>query len=342
MTTLAARLSHLAEHAPLPDALLSLGVGQLVASSRRALARAPVNAADFAREMAEHPIAEHTDDANRQHYELPPEFFGLILGPHRKYSCCLYPTGRESLEDAELHALEETVAHAQLADGQEILELGGGWGSLTLFMARRFPGARITAVSNAAPQRLYIEAEAAARGLHNVQVITADMNDFEPAQTFDRVVSVEMFEHMANWRALLTRVRSWLRADGKLFVHVFAHATSPYRFNHTDDADWIAQYFFTGGIMPSHGLMAEFPDLFAVERDWRWSGAHYQRTARDWLHQYDRRAAEIRPLLQQVYGPDASVWERRWRLFFLATAGLFGHSGGEPWGVSHYRLTPVP
>jgi len=335
-------LAQAAERLPVPDALLSLGINRMVARTRRQLSRGGAGQTEFARGMVTHPIAVHTDEANRQHYELPPEFFGLILGPRRKYSCCLYPTGAETLEEAELHALEESVAHAELADGQEILELGCGWGSLTLFMAARFPRARIVAVSNSAPQRRYIEARAAALGLQNLRVITADMNSFTPEQRFDRVVSVEMFEHMANWRGLLERVRTWLRPDGRLFIHVFAHATRPYRFDHTAQGDWIARHFFTGGIMPSHGLIGEFPDLFTLEREWRWSGTHYQRTARGWLRNYDANAGAVRAILADVYGPEAAVWERRWRLFFLATAGLFGHAGGEPWGVSHYRLAPVP
>jgi len=208
-------------------------------------------------------------------------------------------------------------------------------------MAERLPNARITSVSNSASQRATIEAEARALGLTNLTVVTADMNDFDTAQKYDRVVSVEMFEHMANWRALLGRVHGWLAPGGKLFVHVFAHRSTPTRFDHTDEADWIAKYFFTGGIMPSHGLMRLFADLFTVEADWRWSGAHYRRTANDWLENFDRNADRIAPLLRGVYGADAALWQRRWRLFFLATAGLFGHAGGSEWGVSHYQLAPV-
>ena len=339
--SLAAQMASAAEHLPLPDGLLRLGINRLVGRTKRQLAGSQAATGLFAAEMAVRPIAEHTGDANRQHYELPPAFFGLVLGPRRKYSCCLYPTGEESLEEAELHALEETVAHAELADGQEILELGCGWGSLSLFMAKRFPAARITAVSNAAAQRRFIEARAQCLGLDNLRVITADMNEFEPARKADRVVSVEMFEHMANWRGLLTKLKGWLRPDGKLFVHVFAHGTHPYRFNHEDEADWIARHFFTGGIMPSHDLITAFPDLFTLTRDWRWSGTHYQRTAQDWLRNYDREAATIRSIMEDVYGAEAPVWFRRWRLFFLATAGLFGHAGGAPWGVSHYLLSPA-
>ena len=330
-----------AEATPLPDPLTRAGIAFLVGTRRRSLASLPTDEAVFARAMVEHPIAEHTDAANAQHYELPPSFFELTLGPRRKYSCCLYPTGQETLAAAEILALNETVAHAGLADGQDILELGCGWGSLTLFMAERFPHARITAVSNSAPQRQHIAAQEARAGLTNVTVITADMNDFQPAMRFDRVVSIEMFEHMSNWQALLGRVRGWLKADGRLFLHVFSHKSQPYRFDTADQTDWIAQHFFTGGIMPSHGLIAQFPDCFAVEQQWRWSGRHYQRTAEQWLERFDANRAEIDAVLRQVYGDDAKLWRRRWRLFYLATAGLFGHAGGEEWGVSHYLLRPV-
>jgi cyclopropane-fatty-acyl-phospholipid synthase len=208
-------------------------------------------------------------------------------------------------------------------------------------MAEHLPNASITSVSNSASQRAYIESQAEAGGLTNLAIVTADMNVFDTAEKFDRVVSVEMFEHMANWRALLTRVQGWLAPGGKLFVHVFAHRSAPYRFDHTDGADWIAKNFFTGGIMPSHALMRHFADLFTVAADWRWSGEHYRRTARDWLANYDRNSAPVAALLRGVYGADAALWQRRWRLFFLATAGLFGHAGGGEWGVSHYLMSPV-
>ncbi|MBV8778610.1 MAG: class I SAM-dependent methyltransferase, partial [Alphaproteobacteria bacterium] len=179
------------------------------------------------------------------------------------------------------------------------------------------------------------------RGLKNITVLTADMNAFSAPSRYDRVVSVEMFEHMANWRRLLGRIRQWLAPHGRLFVHVFAHKARPYRFDHRDPADWIAQHFFTGGIMPSHGLVRQFPDLFAVEEEWRWNGRHYEKTALDWLANLDANRGVIEPILAETYGPGAGLWWRRWRLFFLATAGLFGHAGGEEWGVSHYRLRPV-
>ena len=336
----AAAAASLAERAPLPDFVIRAGMRRVIAANDAA-ATPPGTDAAFARAMAAKPIAEHADAANRQHYELPPDFFALFLGPHRKYSSCLYPTGTESLAEAEAIALTETVAHAGLAAGQEILELGCGWGSLSLFMAEKFPTARITSVSNSAPQRRFIEAQARARGLTNLTVITADMNAFQPQHRFDRVVSVEMFEHMANWRPLLQRVRDCLEPDGRMFMHVFANRHASYRFAADDKEDWIAQHYFTGGIMPSRNLIRQFPDCFTVDAEWWWNGRHYQRTAQHWLDNFDRNADAVFAVLKCVYGRDAKLWQRRWRLFFLATMGLFGHAAGEEWGVSHYRLTPA-
>ncbi len=330
----------LAERAPLPDGLTLSAIDFFCGQTRRQLAKtSPLEEAGFARDMDAYPIAAHADAANAQHYEIPDEFFGLILGPQRKYSCCLYPGAQTTLAEAETFALMDTCDHADLKDGQMILELGCGWGSLSLFMAAKYPGANIVSVSNSHSQRAYITAEAARRGLVNLSVITADMNDFAIDRQFDRIVSVEMFEHMSNWRALLSRARGWLKPDGRLFLHVFTHKARSYRFQHDAD-DWIGKYFFTGGIMPAHDLVHRFPDLFGVEAEWRWSGENYRRTAMDWLANFDDRQALIQPILRQVYGAEAGVWRKRWRLFFMATAGLWGHAGGSEWGVGHYRLTP--
>lgn len=339
--SLIASAIHAAENLPAPDPLRRAAIWNLVAGERRRQRQRPLSEADFAAQMRQLAIAEHTEAANQQHYELPTEFFRLVLGRHLKYSSCLYEDGARTLDDAERQALIETCAHADLQDGQDILELGCGWGSLSLWMAAGYPGSRIVSVSNSRTQRAFIEAEAAARGLTNLTVITADANAFEPGRTFDRVVSVEMFEHMANWPALLGRVRTWLKPNGRLFLHVFSHATAPYRFNHENPQDWIGRYFFTGGFMPSHNLIRQFGDLFELEADWRWNGKHYERTALDWLANMDANDGAIRTIMKQVYGQDAGLWRRRWRLFFLATAGLFGHHGGEEWGVSHYRLKPA-
>ena len=333
------------QDAPFPDFVARAAIDSLVSEARRRLDRdRPHDEIGFALDMADRPIAEHTDAANAQHYELPPEFFRICLGSRLKYSSCFYPEANTTLDEAEDAALVQTCVHAGLADGQRILELGCGWGSLSLWMAGAFPGSRITAVSNSHGQRGHIEAEAKARGLTNLEVVTCDMNDFKPSpgrEKFDRIVSVEMFEHMSNWRALLTRARSWLKPDGRMFIHIFTHRDAPYRFDHTDSGDFIAQHFFTGGVMPSRGLVRQFPDLFEVEQEWTWSGEHYRRTADDWLARMDAEPERVMALMRQTYGPDAGLWRRRWRRFFMATAGLFGNNDGNTWGVSHYRLKPA-
>ena len=329
------------ERLPLPDAVTLAGIEFLVGRTGRKLATQPDSEEAFARGMTDFPVATHTDDANAQHYEVPAAFFDLCLGPKRKYSCCYYEAPNTTIGEAEEAALAQTVEHAQLADGQDILELGCGWGSLSLYMAARYPNAKITAVSNSHSQRAHIEKLAAAQGSSNLTVITCDMNEFTTENRFDRVVSVEMFEHMSNWETLLARVKGWLKPDGFLFIHIFTHNRASYRFDHADKADWIAQHFFTGGIMPSHGLIRHFPHLFTVDEEWRWNGQHYGRTAFDWLARFDANQPAIAKIFAETYGKDAKLWERRWRLFFLATAGLFNHKGGIPWAVSHYRLRPT-
>jgi len=332
----------LVERTPIPDSVVRLGIAALCERTNRKLAAAAKTAnRDFAASTASLPIAEHVADANTQHYEVRAAFFEAVLGPQRKYSCCLFSSLGDDLAAAEEHALAETAMHAGLADGQTILELGCGWGSLSLWMARHYPAARIVAVSNSRSQREFIEFKARAEGLANLSVVTADMNAFAPAETFDRIVSVEMFEHMLNWRRLFGRVRTWLKDDGRFFMHVFTHEHAPYRFDHRDREDWIAQHFFTGGIMPSHGFVREFADVLAIEEDWRWSGTHYRDTARLWLKNFDDNREMVRRILTHVYGKDAALWARRWRLFFLATEGLFGYADGKVWGVSHYLLKPA-
>lgn len=337
MTLIADSVNRL-QDAPFPDFVTRPAIGLLVANARRRLAEEPQDAAAFALEMAERPVAEYAEAANAQHYELPARFFELCLGPHRKYSSCWFATPEADLGEAEAAALSLTCEHAELRNGQDILELGCGWGSLSLWMAERYPASTITAVSNSRSQKAEIDALARSRGLTNLTVVTADMNVFSTDRTFDRIVSVEMFEHMANWRALLGRCRDWLRFDGRMFVHVFSHIDRPYRFEVSDDSDFIAQHFFTGGVMPSHGLMGQYSDLLEIEADWRWDGVHYRRTADAWLENFDRNRIEIRALMRDVYGHDAALWMRRWRRFFMATAGLFGDSDGRVWGVSHYRM----
>ena len=327
------------QDAPFPDFVTRPAIALLVANARKALKTPPADVeAEFAREMAARPVAEFTDAANEQHYELPARFFELCLGKHRKYSSCFYETPTATLDQAEASALRITCEHADLQDGQAVLELGCGWGSLSLWMAEHYPNSTITAVSNSHSQKAFIDGEAARRGLTNLTIITADMNVFNIDRTFDRIVSVEMFEHMANWRALLTKAAGWLKADGRMFIHVFSHVDQPYRFEVSDDSDFIAQHFFTGGVMPSHGLMRQYADILTIDDQWRWSGTHYQRTADHWLENMDANADEVRAIMTEVYGDQAALWTRRWRRFYMATAGLFGDSDGTVWGVSHYRL----
>jgi len=333
------RIVGTAERVPLPDLVIRAAIQRLCSRTATRLASGNVdNDASFADEMAARAIAEHPDAANAQHYDVPAEFFARVLGPNRKYSSCFYKEPKSTLQEAEEEALRQTVEHADLVDGQSILELGCGWGSLSLWIARQFPRSGITAVSNSQSQREYIEGEAKARGLKNLRVVTADMNVFDAGRQFDRIVSVEMFEHIMNWRQLMTRVKSWLAPDGRFFLHIFTHRSGAYLFDRADREDWIAQHFFTGGVMPSHHLIRQYADLFEVEKEWRWSGTHYQRTALDWLANFDSGRDEIEGILRGVYGSDTALWMRRWRWFFLATAGLFGYADGTEWGVSHFRM----
>lgn len=335
-TTIAA-----AERAPLPDALVRATIFALVSRTALQIANSDaVSDAVFAQDISTRPIAEGATD-NRQHRDVPAEFFAHVLGPNRRYACCFYKETASTLQEAEEEALRQTIENADLADGQTILELGCGWGSLSLRIASQYPSARIVSISDSSFQRAFVESEITARGLANLKVTTADMNTFNPGAKFDRIVSVEMFEQMINWRELLTRVRSWLAPDGRLFMHIFTHRAGAYLFDRNDREDWIARYFFAGGMMPSHHLIRQYSDLFEVEKEWRWSGTHYQRTAMDWLANFDANRDAIEEILRPVYRQETKLWMRRWRWFFLAMAGLFGHADGTEWGVSHYRLAAV-
>jgi cyclopropane-fatty-acyl-phospholipid synthase len=343
VTTLALRLT---ETGRVPDPLVRAGIRALLAQRRREVSGDDAAEAGrlheaFARAMHEAPVAPLPHKANEQHYELPPAFFEAVLGPRRKYSSCWWPAGTATLEAAEEAALAATCARAGIADGQRVLELGCGWGSLTLWMAERYPKAQITAVSNSAPQRLHIEATARARGLGNVRVITADINAFSIDERFDRIVSVEMFEHLRNWPEAFRRVRGWLADHGRFFMHVFVHRDAPYAFEPRDDGDWMSRYFFSGGMMPSDDLALRFQDDLRLLERWRWDGTHYQRTAEAWLARMDANREAVDAALAQAYGAaDVALWRTRWRLFFMACAELFGAERGQRWWVSHYLFEP--
>lgn len=341
----AAGVLGLAERGCIPDALLRLGIRRLCAHRlhEERAGGLEQQAARFAAriDMLRHsPVAIHTDAANAQHYELPPAFFELCLGRRLKYSGCYYPRGDESLEQAEEAMLKLYGERAELADGQHILELGCGWGSLTLWMAERFPNAKIVAISNSNQQREHIVAKCRKRGLLNVRVITEDVNRLElDAAQFDRCVSVEMFEHMRNYETLLGRIAGWLRPGGKLFVHIFAHRTLMYPFE-TDGADnWMGRHFFTGGLMPASDTLLWFQRDLGIEQRWHVDGTHYQRSANHWLTNQDMRKDQVMKVLIAAYGHQAGpLWFQRWRMFWMSCAELFGYADGQEWLVAHYRF----
>ncbi len=339
--SLANRAIEWSERGRVPDALIRVGIRRLLKDRLRTLGDCSpeagrIRTARFVESMRTWPIADLPAKANEQHYEVPAEFFRWVLGPHRKYSSGWWPEGVTTLAAAEAISLQETCAHAGLADGQRILELGCGWGSLTLWMAEHYRSSRIVAISNSVSQGEYIMAEARRRGLGNLEHQVADMNTFVIPGQFDRVVSIEMFEHMRNWPALLGRIAAALHPAGKLLLHVFCHRSVPYLFEDRDGSDWMSRHFFSGGIMPSDTLPSFLQDSLQLRDTWRWEGVHYQRTARAWLENIDQHRDRVLPILRDVYGKELEqVWLQRWRMFFMACEELFGYAGGQEWWVAH-------
>ena len=309
----------------LPDALVRIGIRRAIAARLRDEG-ARYDRDSYVRTLRQSPIAVETSSANEQHYEVPTAFFRLVLGSRLKYSCAYWPDGVTTLDGAEEAMLRLTCERARIRDGQTILELGCGWGSLTLWIAEKYPKCRIVAVSNSATQKEWIDS----RGFANVEVRTADMRTFDTEAAFDRVVSVEMFEHMRNYEELMRRVSRWLTPNGLLFVHVFSHSRYAYIFEDNGPSDWMARHFFTGGQMPSHDLLPQFQDDLRLLEEWSLDGTHYQRTAEAWLVNMDRHLAEIRPIFVEPR------FVSYWRIFFMACAEVWGYRGGREWIVSHY------
>lgn len=332
----------LAEKGYIPDTLIRKGIKDLVKTRLQDIQADDCEASAaalmrFIAEMHQAEIAPLPQLANAQHYEVPQAFFEHCLGKHRKYSSCFWMPDTQQLDDAERLALIQTCDHADIKDGVDILELGCGWGSLSLWMAEQYPNARITSVSNSNSQREYILATAKSRGLGNLNILTADMNVFEAPSQYDRVVSVEMFEHMRNYQVLYSKVANWLKPNGKFFKHIFVHRTTPYAFEVQDENDWMSQYFFSGGIMPSDDLPLYFQDDLKLINRWRWDGTHYEKTANAWLANMDANHDAITPILASTYGDDnVELWRNRWRMFYMACAELFGYNDGQAWWVSHY------
>jgi cyclopropane-fatty-acyl-phospholipid synthase len=330
----------LAENGMLPDSLIRTGIRKLLKERLESLGESPKSDQDWVEALRTKPIADSTDAANDQHYEIPAPYFETVLGKHLKYSCGFWPNKQTDLDSSEAAMLRLSCERAELKNGQEVLELGCGWGSLSLWMAEHYPQSRVTSVSNSHSQREYIEGQARARGLDNLRVITSDINAFQPEIHFDRLVSVEMFEHVRNHRELFGRIHSWLKPGGKCFIHIFSHRAHSYLFEARSAKDWMSRYFFTGGIMPSSTLLkTAAAEVFKCEESWEVNGIHYSKTLEAWLKKQDASRASVMKTFEQCYGAKhARLWFQRWRIFYMACSELFAYNEGKEWPVMHYRF----
>ena len=331
--------STLAERRLLPDSLIRYGIRKQLTAHSQWLKENPRPSKDWIAMLNHRPIAESIERSKEQHYEVPTDYFKLALGPHLKYSCCFWGEEIKSLAEAEAASLKLTCERAQLANGQAILELGCGWGSLSLWMAEHYPDSTITAMSHSKTQKAWIDAQAKLRKLSNLKVVTSDINDFQPEQTFDRILSLEMFEHLRNHQKIFEALNTWLKADGKVFIHVFVHKQESYLFEVEHKRDWMAKYFFTGGMMPAIDLLPKSAKAFTEEERWLVNGNHYSKTLEAWLEKQDANEIKIRSHFKSTYGKDANLWIQRWRIFYMACSELFAFEDGTEWFVTHYRFS---
>jgi cyclopropane-fatty-acyl-phospholipid synthase len=333
----------LVERGRVPDVLVRQGIRtlldkRLITQDKGSIEANRAALAEFAVSLGTGPVALEVGEPTRRHYGLPASFFRELLGQRMKFSCCLFPPGVDELDRAEEAMLAVTCARAGIEDGMEILDLGCGWGALTLWLAENYPGCRITAVTNTDLQREFLESLCAERGITTVHAITCDLNDFRADRTFDRVMAVELFEYLHNWREVLARIAGMLKPEGKLFVQLFSHPRFAYPYESAGEDTYLGRYFFAGGLMPSDDMLSRFQDDLLVENRWSVPGIHYRKTADAWLARLDSRKTVVLPILREVHGSEASVWLQRWRLFFMACSEMWGYRNGEEWGVSHYLL----
>lgn len=339
-----AQAINLIEKGLLPDRLVRLGIRKLC--EQRLTEESAYDCEQqaeryhaFLQELKSSEIAIKTDKANEQHYEVPAQFYHYALGKNLKYSSAFWPEGVNNLDQAEQAMLDLYAERGEFVDGQDILELGCGWGSLTLYLAAKYPNSTITGVSNSNSQREHIQQQAKERGITNITIITKDINQFDPGRQFDRIISIEMFEHIRNYEVLFERVSQWLKDEGKVFLHVFCHRYLMYPFLEEGDDNWMGRYFFSGGQMPAADTFLNFQQKLQLDRRWLVNGQHYEKTSNAWLENMDKHQKEIMQLFETVYGKDfAKIWFQRWRIFFMACAELFGYADGNEWMVAHYRF----
>ena len=325
----------IAELGLIPDVFIKTAV-RFITKKRLNESGIHENKLNVIKSISEGGIAEKTDDANEQHYEVPPEFFKYALGKNLKYSCSFFDK-TDSLDEAEKSMIELYIERADIQEGHDILDLGCGWGSFSLYVAEKYPSVSITAVSNSKDQIAFIQNEAKRRGLFNIKASKMDVNNLDLDNKFDRIVSIEMFEHLRNYKLILNSLNSLLKPDGRLFVHIFCHKELTYFYEIKNSYDWMTKYFFEGGIMPSQDIFKYFDDELEVINQWDVNGNHYAKTCKAWLNNHYKNKDKILDIFDKHYDKPR-IWFNRWRIFFLSCEAFFAINNGREYFVSHYLL----